>query len=100
MTASRAFLRRPAGAALITTTALWFAVWLAFPLEGFWRTAALNVLWTLVATSGALACFTAARNGTEPALRRPLALLGAGSLSWALGQAAWTWCHPKKLTQR
>jgi len=91
MRALRDLLRRPAGAALLTTTALWFVVWLAFPLAGFWRTAALNVLWTLVATSGALACFAAAREGAELALRRSLILLGAGSLSWALGQAVWTW---------
>jgi diguanylate cyclase (GGDEF)-like protein len=69
------------------------AGWLLSTLGGVDTTVlATNVTQLLTSLYAGLAClWTANRSRTDVRLRRGWALLGAGALSWAAGQAVWTW---------
>lgn len=90
MTGARAMVREPVGAALAGATALFIAVWLAFPVSGFWRVAAEDWIWAAVSSLAAVAAFVAARRPENRELRRAFLFLGAGSLAWTFGQLVWT----------
>jgi signal transduction histidine kinase len=81
---------RPAAWVLAGATGLWLAVWLAFPLAGFWRTTALDVLWAAVALAAAATALQASRRPENVACRTPFRFLAAGAAAWGLGQAIWT----------
>ena len=91
MKAASRLPRRTTAMVLAGTTALWFAAWLAFPLADGVRTAALNVLWTVVALAGGAAAIVAIRDPRNERLRGSLAFLGAGAIAWGLGQLVWTY---------
>jgi diguanylate cyclase (GGDEF)-like protein len=69
------------------------AVWLPTVIGGPAATQLFtNLAQTTTSLYAALAClWTAARPGADSRERRGWALLGAGALSWAAGQAIWTW---------
>jgi signal transduction histidine kinase len=81
------FLRR----ALLASFAAWVVVWLAFPVDGFWRTASIDVLWLVVGALAAALCVAAATRRENVRLRASLLALAGGSFAWASGQAVWSY---------
>jgi signal transduction histidine kinase len=77
--------------ALLAIFAGWVAAWLAFPSGGSWRTAAIDVLWLVVAALAGALCLAAAAVPANARLRRSLIALAAGSFAWGGGQAIWTY---------
>ena len=86
MTAARAL-----AVALAAATALWFAFWLATPLPDVWRTAGIDIAWSVVAVLGGAAAFLAAGRPEQRHTRSSMMFLGAGAVAWGIGQAIWTW---------
>jgi signal transduction histidine kinase len=84
-------VRGPLRAALAVSTCLWFACWLAFPLAGFWRTTALDVLWCAVAFAAAATVLQASRRPENAACRTSFRFLAAGSAAWGFGQVVWAY---------
>jgi two-component system, NarL family, sensor histidine kinase UhpB len=86
MTASRGL-----GTALAAATGLWFVAWLATPLPAFWRTASIDLGWSVVCLlAGAAALYAASRPELRP-VRISMLFLAAGALAWGAGQGVWTW---------
>src|SRR6266545_1668576 len=76
---------------LLGTFAVWVAAWLAFPLQGSWRTGVIDLLWLVIAALAGTLCLAAAAQRSNRRLRASLIALAAGTYAWGAGQAVWAY---------
>ena len=86
MTATRAL-----GASLAAATGVWCAFWVATPLPESWRLAGMDLGWVAVCFLAGAAAIVVSRRPEQRDARAALVSLGAGTIAWGAGQAAWTW---------
>jgi signal transduction histidine kinase len=83
--------RRLSAAALAAGAALWLVGWIGVTLGVEVAYHVENVGWVVVAAAAAASAFAAALDPAERRARLSFLCLGAGCLSWALGQLGWTY---------
>ena len=83
--------RRLSAAALAAGAALWLVGWIGVMLGVEVAYHVENVGWVVVAAAAAASAFAAGLDPAEGRARLSFLCLGAGCLSWALGQLGWTY---------
>ena len=81
----------PLRIALAVSSVLFAAVWLATPLPREVRVGAIDTFMLLIPLLAGIACLVARKRPENGHLHRSFTLFAAGLLTWAAGQAVWTY---------